>query len=178
MLEIHAPVPHLARGTARRFDFLGTALWSILASRGESLFWIWNGVPIDVGYRVPFSSAYRDVLDVVETLLSAPEGRSSGHFIHHRLVADWEFAWSAGMLTLDSKWHDTPGHVEPLLAERPRIEMPVEEFLAEWKMPFRRLIDALDELGVVIDQDPGLLQRLRRAEAAIARFGSIYRAED
>jgi hypothetical protein len=175
MLEIHAPLPDLTRDSPRRFEFLTTALWAILAPHGETMFWIWNGVPIYVGYRMHFTTLFRDVLYMVEALLAAPEGRRACSFRESQLVTVWQFVWSAGILQVDAEWYEAPGRLESVLAERSHIEMPLQDFLAEWKMPLRRILDALDELGIVITDDAALLERIRRAEAAIPRGGAIYR---
>jgi hypothetical protein len=175
MLEIHAPPPVLVPSEQRRFSTVEDALFAIWATRGEQMFWIWNGVPIRVAYRVVFSSLFRSVLGVVEALIDRPAGDGPYGLREGEIIAQLEMAWGSGVVAIDAEWHLTPGRLEMLLAARRKIEMPIADFLAEWKMPLARIVESIATSGVEIDKEAPLLERVRRAEAAISQPGRIYR---
>ncbi len=178
MLQIHAPQPLLEPIHNREFPGLRTALGTVLAPAGEGMTWIWNRVPVRVGYRTPFSDAFVDVLFFVEALLGpARSGHHSSRFCEYALTADWNLAWHDGQLVVDSAWYKVLGADETLLRQRSRLEMPVPDFLAEWKMPLRRLVDALDLTRSSCPDDQAKVDRLRRIEAALPHFGAAYRAD-
>lgn len=186
MLRILAPAPALTpafatgpeAGADRSFAGLRTALGSLLAAEGETMTWTWNGIPLRVGYRAPFSDAYHDVLGCVEALLQSPaSGKTICRFTEYALMADWTLAWNDHHLTVDALWHQVHGADLDLLRRHPRLEMPVPAFLAEWKMPLRRLVETLDRTGATCPSDPGSIDRLRRLEAALPAFGRAYASD-
>jgi len=161
---------------------VGSAMRAVIKRFTESMYWVWNGVPIAVGYAEPFSVILDNALGLVEACLGQPQGAGPYGFHEEDLITEWSVAWANGDLRIDAKWHSAPGGVEVLLRERSRIEMPLDRFVAEWKMPFRRILDALDGrgtpgvVGVKIEEaEQEMLARLRAAETAIPTFGWLYR---
>jgi hypothetical protein len=178
MLIIQASPPVLSTSAAKAYGFVRSAIGALFRPHSDAMFWIWNGVPVRIGYNEPFSVLYRDALELVESCLASDEGGGPHSFFEADIATEWNLTWSAGTLRVEATWARAPGGVEKLLQERPRIEMPMADFLAEWKMPFRRVLDAFAATEVVIEDDPDRLERIRAAEAAIPRFGRLYRDDD
>ncbi|WP_437640229.1 hypothetical protein [Sorangium sp. So ce854] len=174
MFTIQAPAPQLRAAPPTSYVSVGGAIRGVFKRFTESMFWIWRGVPLAIGYAEPFGVIYRDVLGFVEACLAADRGAGRYGFHEADVIAHWDLAWGDGALRIDAIWYAAPGGLEKVLQERARIEVPLAEFLAEWKMPLRRVLDAFDRVGVTIEEEPDVLLRLRAAEAAIPAFGWRY----
>jgi hypothetical protein len=175
MLIIQASPPVLSTSATRSYSSVRSAIGAVFKPHSDAMFWIWNGVPVKIGYNEPFSILCRDALELVENCLASDHGGGPHSFFEADVITEWNLTWSAGDLRIDATWARAPGRVEKLLQERPRIEMAMADFLAEWKMPFRRVLDAFAAAEVVIEDDSDLLERISAAEAAIPRFGRLYR---
>lgn len=181
MFYIQAPVPMLNPNRSRTYPSVGDAMRGVIQRVTETMYWVWNGVPIAVGYGEPFGVLLLNVLGLVEACLAKPAATWPFGLREEAFVARWTPTWADGDIRIDAEWHSAPGGVEPLLRERPRIEMPLDQFLAEWKMPLRRVLHALDGAGnpaaavTIGANDQETLARLRAAEAAIPALGWLYR---
>jgi hypothetical protein len=181
MFTIQAPAPALSRSAPCAYSTVSAAISKTIAPLTESMHWVWNELPLRIGYVDPFATVLgRIVLPLLELLLSKDEGTTPDGFHEHALVADWEVAWASGAIRIDSRWYEA-GRLTTLLGERSRIEMPLADFIAEWKMPLRRIVDAFEAAGVEIERDDEgredeTHRRLLRVESSIPRFGRLYRA--
>lgn len=141
----------------------------------EYMFIVWNGLPIRIGWSEPFDQLIRSVVPLVGRLLAEQSGRGAYGMHENRLAFEWNVEWADGKLVIESRWSTAPGALEAELGKRSRLEMPIADFVSEWKMPLKIAIEALE--GVTIEPDhTGIdkLAELRRVEAAIPRFGSLY----
>jgi hypothetical protein len=175
MFYIQAPAPALRRPATTTYVSIGSAIAGVIERFTEEMYWVWNGVPVRVGYVEPFSVVLGTPLGLIEACLADDHGAGTYGFREEELIAHWSVVWANGGIRIDAVWHGAPGGVEPLLQQRPSIAMPLDEFLAEWKMPFRRILDALDRSGATVGEDEDRLARLRAVEAAIPQFGWLYR---
>jgi hypothetical protein len=152
---------------------LGDALRSAYERHTESLYVVWRGVPVRIGYAEPFGVLLPELLGLLERLLAEPAGGGDYGINEHGLAFRWRISWADGMITLHGSWFVVPGELEAVLATRAEVTVPVADFLAEWKVPLRNVIAAID--GVAIEGDP--LDRVKRIEAAIPRPGGLYAAD-
>jgi hypothetical protein len=153
---------------------LRTAMAAAFAMRTESLLVVWNGVAVPIRFHDQLYFVLIRVADAIDRMLAQPSGETAVHLIESGLAFDWRFSWHAGSLTLDSSWFEIPGGIEKVLTERSTVVLPVEEFIAEWKMPMRFVLDALDHAGIVVTVQTDMLDLVRQIEAAIPRFGWLY----
>lgn len=178
MFYIQAPAPALRRSPATSYDSIGSAIRGVIEHVTEGMYWVWNGVPVRIGYVEPFSVLFGTPLGLVAACLARDHGAGAYGFREHDLITQWSVSWASGNIRIDAVWHEAPGGLEPVLQQRPSIAMPLDEFLAEWKMPFRRILDAFDRVGVTVGDDEERLARLRAVETALPRPGWLYRDGD
>jgi hypothetical protein len=179
MFYIQAPMPALRRPAEKTYASLGQAIRASVRRFTEEMFWVWAGVPISVGYAEPFGTLYRSTLGMLEACIS--KDRAAGTYSFHEAAIDteWHVAWGDGVVHIDSTWFRAPGGLEIVLRERASIELPLADFIAEWKMPLRRVLDVLEGAGVTVaGADEETLARLRATEAAIPRAGWLYNEDE
>lgn len=174
MLYIQASNPR-RRARPQSAPSLGAALRAAFVRHTESLYVVWRGVPVRIGYAEPLGVLLPDVLGMLERLLAEPAGGGDYGITEDGLSFRWRLAWADGTLTIRGQWFVVPGELEAVLAARAEVSMPVADFLAEWKMPLRNVIDAID--GVAIEGAPDAVARVKAIEAAIPRPGWLYAAE-
>jgi hypothetical protein len=154
---------------------LGAAVRAAFERHTESIYVVWRGVPVRIGYAEPLGVLLPELLGMLERLLAEPAGGGDYGITEDGLSFRWRLAWSDGNLTIHGQWFVVPGELEAVLAERAEVSIPVADFLAEWKVPLRNVIEAID--GVAIEGAPQAVTRLKAIEAAIPRPGWLYAAE-
>jgi hypothetical protein len=156
---------------------LGDAIEDGFSADTEDALIVWNNVRIPIDYKYDMSVIIDDVLDMLEQVMSARSGSHRVTFASDTFNSVWELEWEDDRLSISPIWLSVRGPTDVLTSACGRIESEKEHFLAEWKVPFKRIVTGLQTSGISL-LDASEYERLARVEASIRRYGRLYREGD
>jgi len=133
----------------------------------------WNHVYLLLGYKYDISLMADDIVQICDDILSMKHGTRLIHWPSNTFAAAWNVAWNSGVVSVEAQWNRVIGCTESILAGKPRISIPREDFLAEWKGPLDVVRAALEMAGYTPGQISGL-HRLQSVVARLPRYGHLY----
>lgn len=173
---IQASAPRALQICNEHDDSLCAALETVFPLYTEDIIMNWNHVYVPISYKYDLSVMMDDVLQIIEALQNTPQGKLVNHWASNTFAATWKMDWNDGILKVHSEWISVVGETEALLASRPDIQMPSEDFVAEWMRPLHIAEHALSDAGYTVSQLPGLA-RLRTVRQLRVREGVLYREQ-
>lgn len=171
---IQACTPALDEAAGREFEDLADAIQGLFVMETEDAILFWNWVPIRISYKYDLSVMIDDLLPLLSAMIGTEAGRKEVEWGSNTFRATWAVEWGAGQVRIVGQWDSVAGAYEALLNSRATVEIDRDVFLHEWKMPLRRIVEALGAVNPSIT-DHESLAALHRIEAAIAKPGSLYR---
>jgi hypothetical protein len=143
----------------------------------EDAYLNWNGSRIALNYKYDISVIIPEILSMVDTLLECRHGTNVVQWPSNTFRATWHLSWSNGQLTILADWIQLTGRVESSLQSVSKLEVQVDDFVAEWSELLRFLASRFDRL-VLSPQLEGLSD-FRKIVGAVAkkRRGLLYRHE-
>ncbi len=171
---VQASNPRTLRALDAEDESLSDALQTVFPFDTEQALIVWNHIRIPLDYKYDLSLMAADVVGIIEMIQVSPQGRHTVHWPSSTFSAIWDMQWSSGILTIHSEWHCVLGSTEALLTGKPDVELPSDDFVAEWKRPLQFAERALTEAGYDVGEIRGLA-RLRTVLARCVRDGVLYR---
>jgi hypothetical protein len=158
-------------------ESLSSAMIAVFPEATEDAIMLWNWVPVRINYSGDLSVMMEDLLLMLSDLLQSDEGSHVALFGASTFRAEWSLHWAAGDLTIDAAWESIAGSYEEVLNSRRTLEVPRDEFLSEWKSVLKKVIEAIDRSGIMIEEDLQVAM-LRRVEGAIPKCGRLYQSRE
>jgi hypothetical protein len=155
-------------------ESLSDAVQAVFPMETEDMLMVWNGIYVPLSYKYDVSLMVDDILDLCGNLLAATEGHRVIWWPSNTFAAVWDVKWCSNVVTIKAQWHRVVGGTEALLAAKPCISIPVDDFLAEWKRPLELVADALRGAGYTQEQ----ISRVSDIDEAVVKLpmhGQLYR---
>jgi hypothetical protein len=174
MITVQAGCPTMVVPATLEQPSLRSAMAQIFDHPTEWLFIGWSGVFIPIRYQDQLYPILVDVAGAIDLMARRRIGQSNVDIVENDLAFGWRLRWDFDQLDIDSSWHLVPSGLEAILNGRATIRTTVGSFAAEWKKPMRTVIDAIEGAGVVISDQPGMFDLVRRIEASVPNSGWLY----
>lgn len=152
---------------------LSDAIQTVFPLNTEDALLAWNCVYLRLGYKYDIAVMIEDLMTIIEGLLHDEVGSLQIHWTSNTFPAVWNVNWTGGIVTIHSIWHSSLGGLETLLKARPQVELPIIDFISEWKLPFVIVEQGLKAAGYTTVQIPQI-KRLEELLKQMPRFGSLY----
>jgi hypothetical protein len=139
----------------------------------EDAFLIWNDIPIRMTYSHDLYVNIYGIHMLLKSLLNSEKGSYCLEWGSDTFNATWNVEWENNNLKISSFWNSTSGRYEDLLNSHSDLKTERDWFLSEWKMLLRKIIDAINQSGIVItDREPW--ESFCEIESRIKNLGSLY----
>jgi hypothetical protein len=165
--------PRVLRANDPDDDTLSDAIQTIFPMDTERALLAWNHVYVPLGYKYDISLMADDIVQICDDILSNAKGTRLIHWPSNTFAAVWKVVWASGVVSVEAQWNRVVGCTESILAGRPNISVPTQDFLAEWK----GLLDVVRTALKIAGYTPEQITELYRLESVIARlprYGSLY----
>lgn len=139
--------PYIANGTNADDNKLSEAIESIFPMNTEELILFWNHVGIPLSYKYDISYMIDDILIILQRMQSEQKGELLIHWLPDTFRADWKLEWSREMISINANWENLKGDLQSVLVNSKKVEVLKKEFMSEWKMLLKILINALEKNG-------------------------------
>jgi hypothetical protein len=140
----------------------------------EDAFLIWNDIPVRLTYEYDIYLHLDSILILLEGLLNSEEGTFKlGWHSDESFITDWDIKWANNNIDIKSQWISISGGYEDLLNSRNHLELPIHTFLCEWKMLLKKVINAINQSGIVISNKDEF-DFLCKIESGIKNPGYLY----
>jgi len=137
-----------ATGTYSAEDVcVAEALETIFPMFTEDAIIVWKRWFIPLSYKYGFSCLIDDLIIIVSAVLAVDTGRISVVWPCSEFQARWTVSWTQEDVQIDSEWMSAPGQLLEMLKKAGPVQLKRSEFLAEWKMPFTKIVEALKVSG-------------------------------
>lgn len=155
---------------------LEDAMETVFPLEAEYAILIWNWIYVPLTYKYDLSLMVRDIVRVVDSVLSHATGSTTVQWPSNTFAATWRIEWEARSIRIDAEWTCVLGDVEALLCGRPTVVMTPNRFVAEWKRPLEIIAAALSRAGYTEELVgmPDLLAVLNKIE----QRGSLYEEDN
>lgn len=175
IFSIQLSAPRTLNASVRDADSLADVLQEIFAHECEDAYLNWNGVRIALNYKYDVSVIIGDVVLMLDSLTERPCGECVIEWPSSSFRASWHVRWSDGRLAISADWIRVTGGIEAALRSVPRLEISIDEFIAEWAELVRLLALRLAclELPGQLDGYAGF-SKVARAMSGVSR-GLLYR---
>jgi hypothetical protein len=170
---IQASRPRMLRANDPDDDTLSDAIQTIFPMDTERAILVWNHVYVPLGYKYDVSLMADDIVQICDDILSNMDGTRLIHWPSNTFAAVWKVVWTSGVVSVEAQWNRVVGGTESILAGRPSISIPTQDFLAEWKGPLDVVCAALKIAGYTPEQITEL-HRLKNVVARLPRYGQLY----
>jgi hypothetical protein len=157
-------------------ESVGAAIESVFPLMTEDAIMNWNHVRVPINYKYDLSVVWEDVINMLRRLASQPAGNTECKLASSTLRATWHLSWRANRLEVSSEWHEVVGDVQSILNQRNRIDLPLDEFLAEWKLLLIKVVEALQIAGYTQNTLPGLADVIT-VQDQISKVGKLYQTD-
>ncbi len=155
-------------------ESLSDAIESSFPLLTENAVFVWQHVPILVGYKYDISIMIDDILEILEVLRKEDSGKKTIHWVSNTFAHVWHLSWDSTQLVINAEWGSVSGGTEQLLQNRGSVTLTKQSFSSEWRKVLQNLITALSKSGYSEDGLPGM-KRLVHEYEAIETEGNIYR---
>jgi hypothetical protein len=140
----------------------------------EDAFLIWNDIPVRLTYEYDLYLHLDSILSLLECLLTLEEGTFKfGWRSDESFIFDWDIKWKSNDIEITSQWISIVGGYEDLLNSRNHLILPIHMFLSEWKMVLKKIIDAINQSGIII-KNKEVFESLCKIESKIEVPGYLY----
>jgi hypothetical protein len=173
-LVVQTGEPHVLTTREVVPDLQG-ALQTIYPMATERAILFWNGIPVRLDYKYDLSLMLDELLRMVLVLSDPHEHELGISWGSDTFTAVWQMEWGGDRLLVRSGWESIGGGYERLLNSRHELEMSRRQFMAEWKMLFLKIADAIDRSGITISAE--VLNKLVDTAAQIPGRGWLYPRE-
>jgi hypothetical protein len=146
---IQASDPLIWDQTGKEVEEYYQALPYIFEENTEDAIVIWNDIVVPVNYEHDLYLSISYIHILLKNLLDAEKGEGQVSWGSNIFMATWDVEWENNNVKISSHW-DNVVSGEDLLNSRNYMEIPKDMFLQEWKMLLRKIIDAINQSGVVI----------------------------
>jgi hypothetical protein len=152
---------------------ISTAIEAVFPTETEDAILVWNGVYVPINYKYDISVIYREIMDLVRFLLTGDSASTRIEWPSNTFRACWDIERLGESIRISSVWYSVAGGLEETLNQRSIVELPRSQFLAEWKILLRKLIDALEglQLGRASAEELLIIKEL---ESRISDTGRLY----
>lgn len=159
-------------------DGLSGAIQTIFPINTEEVFIFWHHIRIPLSYKYDMCSITLDILYMLDEIFSSKKGSFTEGFSSDTFRVDWNIKWDTkkNKIQIEANWENVLGGLEDILSTEKHLEMELDLFLYEWKGLLRKVIESLETSEIEIE-DKEELALLYRIEAAIPKFGVLYRDE-
>ena len=158
----------------RKDTDLPEALQAMFPMETEDAIVAWNHVLIPVSYKYDLSVILEDVLELLNRLVGKRRDSFSISFGSDTFQTKWQVTQVSADLRIESHWSGVSGSIEPLLNQRSLLEIPVTEFLSEWKELLRMVLDCCQRSGLS-EMDCQGIRALHQMVRQIPGNGRLYR---
>ncbi len=155
------------------YQDLSDAIQSLFPTNTEEAIFVWNNVPIRLSYKYDMSIIVTEAVDRVSQILDSSSGQQTITWSSNTFHAEWTLRWKSDELTIQSKWFAVAGRLEDKLNLNSLLRMHLHDFISEWKLPFKMVINALDVSRSRVEAS-NEIANLRRIEATLPRLGKLY----
>lgn len=115
-------------------DTLLGAIESVFPYETEDAILFWAGVYVPLRYKDVLSCIVSDVFWISKELRQRKSGTHTIVWGSQEFQCDWEFSWANGITEITFIRRGCIGLDE--LAHRSPVKIEIEQFIAEWEMPF------------------------------------------
>lgn len=131
IFSMQVSAPRTLNASVRDADSLADVLQEIFAHECEDAYPNWNGVRIALNYKYDVSEIIGDVVLMLDSLTERPYGECVIEWPSSSFRASWHVRWSDGRLAISADWIRVTGGIEAALRSVPRLEISIDEFIAE-----------------------------------------------
>jgi len=150
------------------------AIETVFFHRTEDAMLFWNGVIIPINYKYDLSVIIDDIVVMLQNLLGKERGTCEVHFGSNSFLSIWNLKWQNNQLEISAEWHSVAGDLNAVLTRCSNLEMPLDDFIAEWKVLLKLVIDALITSRCQF-AERDTFEALVQTEALIQQNGCLYR---
>lgn len=139
----------------------------------ENMVLIWNAIPILINYSEQLNKLIPSIVDMILILNQSENGRHALSWEVEDMTVNWDFYWINSKLKIEANWLQVSGKLESLLNKRPCVSLHKNRFLAEWKMLFTKLQEAIAlNKKNISTEDMSLIKQI---EESIKYYGYYYK---
>jgi hypothetical protein len=171
---IQASNPAFLNAAESYDDSLKEVIEAIFPYEAENAYLVWNGFPIKMQYKYDVSMIMEAVLALLEILLSSSNIPGIPIDIDcFSFSTSWYVRCLEDSISITSKWQRIEAGYEDVLNSDNQLEIKKDDFMKEWKMLLRKVIEAIEQSNIKADKKS--LRRLYDIEKAIPKFGIRYK---
>lgn len=179
MIAIQLGHPQVLHSTQREFKTLQDAFLHLFSDQEESIYLFWHRIPIRLRYREDMHANFNQILSMLKLLQKQPNGLSKVNLMTQGLFINWEVAWNAGELRIESRFTDTEDAYQKYaeaLNQYPILRVSKLAFLREWKALLHQLIMGFQTGQITFLEaiEQRKWESLREIEARIMQYGVLY----
>ena len=152
---------------------LSEAIDLLFLGETEDSIVLWNLIPVRINYKYDLSVMIDDLAPLLEALCMRDAGSLPVAFGSNSFNAEWNVRWNGGHVRIQADWHSVAGRYEDVLNSRQNLECGQTEFLQEWKMLLKKVIEVVERSGIDL-ADRHRFEQIRSIEARIVYPGILY----
>lgn len=181
-LTIQCGHPNIRKVKAREFKTLSEVFPYLFCENEESAYIFWHGTPIRLHYTYELYENINEISGFCWLLQKDDQGELTASFMLEQLIMNWHFTWENNTIRIKSEFQSRMHSYDvyaDFLNKKQELTMPLDAFLAEWKVLLMQLGKAIKTSRVTIED--GVERRryevMLRAEKKIQQQGSMYRSK-
>lgn len=119
---------------------------AMFSENDESMYLFWHQIPIRFHYTFDCFASLGNIIDTLELIAENSVGNTQLIFLTETVSGQWSLSWKDEIVTIDSIWtgrEEVKLYAEALNSAG-KVEMKIESFLAEWKLPLIQVLNAID----------------------------------
>jgi hypothetical protein len=144
---IQASDPQYTANYSAADTSLSDALETVFLLETEDAFVVWKHRFIPLGYKYGFSCIIDDLIKLIGAMLAENTGQMVVEWPCNTFNAKWNVTWTTEDVRVESNWISVSGGLTESLNQAGSISLKKSAFLAEWKMPFDKILAALTASG-------------------------------
>lgn len=164
--------PKVIRTAVDSSDTIADVFQKIFSENDESMYMFWSDIPIRFHYTFEFCMNLERLSTLLDKICKNPEGQEQFVLLTDALVGNWSVNWGNNEIAIDASWKGRPpfeGYASALNGTE-TLKCSKDDFMAEWKLPFIQVMNALDDVKAI-----GMNKDI---DEIIQKMGSVLQATD
>lgn len=171
---IQANNPFVQIPLQKEYEQISSAIQNIFPMETEDLILRWNRMPIKVEYKYDLSILIDDIIYMLEKLIFESKGEYRVGWGSDTFRGSWQLTWENNIITIKSIWDSIVGNYIDALNKENKIQLELNNFISEWKIVLKKIIESFEKAGIVITEERDLLNKMYEIESKIPKYGKLY----
>lgn len=150
----------------------------LFSENSESAYIFWKEIPIRFHYTFECFANLDRLIVLMNKIIDNKQGTEQFTFLTDTLVGNWTLDWSKDSLSIQSNWIGNQGFSEyaDALNRAGSISMPIDAFIAEWKLLLVQVLNSLDTVSAakLNENIQETVQFIGKILKSTEKIGTIY----